>query len=541
MKTLLIGLNAKYIHTAPAVYSLSAYAGRYLDDPCEVLEYTINQSYDEIYYTIAERRPDVAALSVYIWNVTFVGRLLHDLRRAFPECRLIIGGPEVSYGLPAAIAEEDYDFLIAGEGERAFTALLCELSAAPYPAEWGFAREGKICTAAPIGNLDELPFFYEGQMDRFRHRILYYEASRGCPYHCTYCLSAAEEGLRLKSADRVLAELSYLVDHGAALVKFLDRSFNARPETALAILSYIAQIPADNPIRFHFEIEADTLTEELLAAFERMPRGRVQLEIGIQSTNPDTLRAVRRNPSVERLFANVRRLLAAGNLKVHTDLIAGLPYEDLAAFAKSFSEAYALGAHELQLGFLKRLTGAPLAAEEGWHNRYSTVPPYEILENDFLSVADLARLKRVEDALDRFGNSGRFTDFFAALLLKFADAWTMFSALADFLADRGLGYQALGAMEEFGLLADFAGDDDALLTALLCDFYAYTSSDALPRGLSRIADRPGDATEQSLGLLRECGQRDRKLVCRFIGGKPVLYDYTGKDPVTERYGVLNER
>ncbi len=538
MRTLLVGIDAKYIHTNPAIYSLAAYAERFAPGTglLGTAEYTVNQEYSELLYGILREEPNAVCFSTYIWNVQTVRRLLRDLRRVRPQTRLILGGPEVSYGLGhTEIAEDDCDYVICGEGERAFAALLLTLAGREVPDDWGFETDGKRVWARPIENLDELPFFYEGRMELFRDRILYYEASRGCPYRCSYCLSAAEEGVRAKSAGKVLRELTYLVGNGAKLIKFLDRSFNARPELATVILSYLAALPEDCPTRFHFELEAETLTEPLLALFENLPAGRVQLEIGIQSTMSEALAAVHRNPSTEKLFRNIRRLVGSGRVKVHADLIAGLPYEDLGRFARSFSEAYELGCHELQLGFLKRLQGAPLAAEEGFGYVFSPAPPYELLKNDWLSPRDLGKLKRVEDCFDRFANSGRFVRFFAALAKEFDSAWELFETLADYLELRGLAFLPLGAQEEFELLAAFARKEPALLRELLQDFYAFTSSDRLPEGLAPLAARPENAAELSLELLRSANARDRKLVTRFTEGGAALWDYTAKDPVTGRY------
>lgn len=529
VKKLIIGLNAKFIHPAVAVYSLQDYAARFGVET-DIKEFSINQSYDEIYYTILSQKADLVAFSVYIWNVELVARILKDIRKAVPSVRLVLGGPEVSYGLPLSVAEADYDFCLSGEGERVFTALCLSLENRPVPTEWAFHKEGKNCFCASIKDLDELPFIYGSRMDAFRNRIIYYEASRGCPFHCSYCLSAAEEGLRLKSPQKVLEELAFLVANGATLIKFLDRSFNARIDSALAILRYIASIPLDNPIRFHFELEADTLSETLIEAFQAMPRGRVQLEIGIQSTHPATLKAVHRNPSVERLFDNIRALGKNRNLKIHVDLIAGLPYETIREFKKSFNDVFSLYADELQLGFLKRLTGAPLATEDGLGNLFSSSAPYEILKNDFLSVEDLAHLKQIEDVLDRFYNSGRFRSFFRCI--GDGDAWAFFEKLAAFVKNKSLAFQPLGVMEEFGLLSEFAPH---LRIALLRDFYAFTSSDQLPESLADIARKPQNAAETATALLKQAGHRELRLMCRFVDGVACLYDYTEKDAVTESY------
>ena len=528
MRTLLVGLNAKYIHSAAAVYSLAAYAREHAAASGEIreLELSINQSHDELLYRILREEADCLAFSVYIWNVGTVTRLLRDLRALRPEAVLILGGPEVSYGLAqTGIAEEDYDYLIAGEGERAFAGLLLKLSACPVPAYLGLSVQGKTVRGAVMADLDELPFYFAGRMERFAGRILYYEASRGCPYHCSYCLSAAEDGLRLKSTARVLEELSYLCEHGASLIKFVDRSFNARPD-AVRILEYLSALPEENPVRVHFEIEADTLTEPLLQAFSRLPAGRVQVEAGIQSTNPETLGACHRNPSTDRLFANLRRLLEGGNLKVHADLIAGLPYETAERFRRSFSESYALGVDELQLGFLKRLSGAPLASETELGLVFSPHPPYEILRSPWISADELMALKKVEDVLERFSNAGRFRAFMETLSGKMQDAYVMFEKLAAYLEERDKLFMPLSNAEEFALLAGFAGNDIGLLRALLRDFYASSSAEPPEGALRELAGKPEGAAAISRELMKKAGLPGHRLQVRFLEGEPLLYDYS---------------
>ncbi len=527
MKTVLVGINAKYIHSAAAVYSIAAFAGRFpqTGEIC-VREFTVNQSHDELLYGILAEKPDRVAFSVYIWNVRIVAQLLKELRRVLPECVLIIGGPEVSFGTKhTGIAAEDFDFCLAGEGERVFAGLLMQLEGREAPADWALRREGRTVRAALMQDLNELPFYFEGRMAEFENRIIYYEASRGCPYSCSYCLSAAEGGLRMKSTETVLRELEYLCTRGARLIKLVDRSFNARPDAA-RILEYLAQLPEENPVRVHFEIEADSLGEELLEAFAALPKGRVQLEAGIQSTCPEALRACHRSHSVDRLFANLRRLQQAGNLKLHVDLIAGLPEESAERFHRSFSEAWELHADELQLGFLKRLQGAPLCSLPTEDLCFSPEPPYEILRSRWLSPEDLYELKKVEDVLERYGNSGLFPIFLARLEARFPDAWSMFSQLAAFTAGRGLSFRPLGLLDEFALLSDFAGDDEALTEALLCDFYRCSPAEPPAGPLSRLAAKPADAASAARKIMKEAALPGHRLKLRFIRGEALLYDYT---------------
>ena len=552
MKTMLVGINARYIHVNAALYSLRASAAAYakrLDGPAGELvlrEFTVNQGAEAIYYSILREQPRAVAFSVYLWNVRLVRDLCRDLRRACPDCLLILGGPEVSWGTEhAEFAAEDFDYVIEGEGERPFYGLLASLQQPGFrpPEEWRFRIEGKRVTAAPPETLDELPFLYEEDDGRFRNRILYYEASRGCPFSCSYCLSAPEKGVRLRSLDLVLQELSVLVSRKTPLIKFVDRTFNCSPGRSLAILRWIRQLPEEEKTCFHFEIEAGVLTPELIEELTALPRGRVQAEIGIQSTSARTLEACRRNPSLETVFANIRRLTEAGNIRVHVDLIAGLPYESYERFLRSLEEALALGAHQLQLGFLKRLQGTPLAAEaERYGYAFSPHPPYEVLRNDFIGPGELRQLKKIEDVLERYYNSGRFMLFLGELRRQYENAVALWQELADFYESRDLIFASLGAADTFRAAVDFVWQKELpeperrrLLEALLLDYYAFTSADRLPEGLEELGRRPEGSRETATALLRSVGDRSRRCMVRFLQGRPYICDYTTRDPVTARY------
>lgn len=552
MKTLLVGINARYIHVNAALYSLRASAVAYekrLGAPAgelAVKEFTVNQGVEAIYYSILREQPQAVAFSVYLWNVRLVRDLCRDLRRACPSCLLILGGPEVSWGTEhTELAEEDFDYVIEGEGERAFYGLLASLQQPGFrpPEEWRFRVEGRRVHAAPMESLDELPFLYEEDEERFHNRILYYEASRGCPFSCSYCLSAPEKGVRLRSPELVLRELSVLVDRGTPLIKFVDRTFNCFPRRSLAILRWIRQLPPQVKTCFHFEIEAGVLTPELIGELTAMPRGRIQAEIGIQSTSARTLDACRRSPSVEAVFTNIRRLTETGNIRVHVDLIAGLPYEDYGRFLGSLEEALALGAHQLQLGFLKRLQGTPLAEEaEQYGYAFSPHPPYEVLRNDFIGPEELRQLKKIEDVLERYYNSGRFVLFLQKLRQQFESACALWQDLADYFESRKLIFASLSAADTFRTAVEYVQQKalpeetkGRLREALLLDYYAFTSSDRLPEGLEEPGRRPEGSRETAAALLRTVGDRSRRCMVRFLQGRPLIYDYTARDPVTDRY------
>lgn len=560
MKTLLVAINAKYIHTNAAVYSLqksaAAYEKRLSLSLGEVVvrEFGINQSIESIYYEILAEKPDVVAFSVYIWNVEMVKKLCSDLKAAKPGLSVWLGGPEVSFGLEEkGFNEKAYDVVMEGEGERVFCYLLACAAGqeAKLPTDWKIYQNDKAFHAEPIPNLEELPYIYD-DLTPFQNRILYYEASRGCPFRCAYCLSAAEHGVRELPLDRVLRELEDLERRKVPQVKFVDRTFNCHPGRAAKILQWIQQLPSDSITNFHFEVEADLLSEELVDIMVQMPKGRIQLEIGIQSTNTKTLRSCGRTERLDRVFKNVKRLVEAGNSNIHVDLIAGLPYEDYTRFGQSFDEVYRMGAHQFQLGFLKLLTGTPMNQMiDTYGYIFSKHSPYEILSNHFLSPEDLYRLKCIEDVLERLYNSGRFARFLSLLETHYAGPFAMMSEIAEVFRKKGLIFTAIGLTELFDEMVLFSErfeDQEKLKQALLLDHYAATPSDRLPKELQPLSQLPerlqqeNSRREQKLeaaGLLRAIGRRERKMMIRYCAGRAVAIDYTERDPVTGQFEILD--
>ena len=561
MKTLLVAINAKYIHTNAAVYSLQKSAAAYEKrlslsvGEVAVREFGINQSIESIYYEILAEKPDTVAFSVYIWNVEMVRKLCSDLKRAKPKMKIWLGGPEVSFGLDGKDFDDNtYDAVMEGEGERVFSYLLARVNGQEkkLPVDWKVYQYGKAFHAELIPNLEELPSIYE-DLKPFQNRILYYEASRGCPFHCAYCLSAAEHGVRELPLERVLRELADLESRRVPQIKFVDRTFNCHPSRAAKILQWIRQLPPDSCTNFHFEVEADLLSDELVDIMVQMPKGRIQLEIGIQSTNPETLRSCGRTDRLDRVFRNVKRLVEAGNSNIHVDLIAGLPYEDYERFGRSFDDVYRMRAHQFQLGFLKLLTGAPMnQMVDTYDYTFSVHPPYEILSNRFLSAEDLYRLKCIEDVLERLYNSGRFDRFLTLLEGHFSGPFAMMSKIAERFQQKGLIFTAMGLTELFDEMTALSEEFDnceELKQALLLDHYAATPSDRLPSALKELAQLPkrlqqeSSRREQKLeaaGLLRAIGRRERKMMIRYCAGKAVAIDYTERDPVTGRFEVLDD-
>lgn len=449
MKILLVGINAKYIHSNLAIYSLRSYAMKYLENMdnvvIEILEDTINQTAAQIIQNIYMARPDMICISCYIWNVATVQKIVPELHKLLCHVPVWLGGPEVSFDQEWQMQRfPDVTGIMYGEGERIFAELIAayaerknELFSEINGIVYRDAKDHVIINPpAEIMNLDELPFPYENIED-FQHRIIYYETSRGCPYSCAYCLSSVEKKLRYRSLDKVYAELQIFLDAGVKQVKFVDRTFNCNHSHAVGILRYIKE--HDNGVtNFHFEVAGDLLTEEEITMIGSLRPGLVQLEIGVQSTNEQTLKAIHRKTDLKLLKYNIGELLKNGNVHLHLDLIAGLPFENVDSFIRSFNEVYQMGGHELQMGFLKLLHGTPMMRMKEEHDIVCTdFPPYEVLSTKALSYEDVLRLKAVEEMLEIYHNSGQFrlTEHFllsAAGADDPADCDSLFASPFDF-------------------------------------------------------------------------------------------------------------
>lgn len=472
MKFLLAAVHAKYIHTGIAVYSLRSYAGEELREHIEVAEYTINQQREDILADLYRRKPDAVGFSCYIWNISMVKKLVREFHKLRPEVPIWLGGPEVSYEYQGIFAElPEVTGIMTGEGEETFRELL-----QAYVEEEGTGRRGKLpmlqtvipgtVTAGGCFGIrkplpmDELPFYYEEleetEEEQADHKIIYYESGRGCPFRCSYCLSSIEKQVRLRSVDLVKRELQYFLDKKVKQVKFIDRTFNCDKEHALSIWRFLQE--NDNGVtNFHFEIAAELLGKEELELFSEMRAGLIQLEIGVQTTNPKSLRAIRRPADLNRLKMTVLSVHGFRNIHQHLDLIAGLPYEDIQSFRQSFNDVYGMRADQLQLGFLKLLKGSEMydRAEE-----YGIVcqsePPYEVLYTKWLSYENVQELKKVEKMLDLFYNSGQFTHTLPVLQKFFEDPYAMFLGLAKFYEEKGFFINAPARSYRYEAVLEFA-------------------------------------------------------------------------------------
>ena len=447
LKILLAACNAKYIHSNLAVYNLKSCSGEYSPNVV-IKEYTINQIQDDILKDIYLEQPDVICFSCYIWNISFVKELVPDLKKILPHVDFWAGGPEVSYDAVEFLKKNPAFFgVMVGEGEETFHEL------AGYYIERkpenlkeirgvAFHDETKVPDIVHTGwrelmDLSKVPFAYSN-LTEFKNRIIYYESSRGCPFSCSYCLSSIDKCLRFRKIELVKKELQFFIDHEVPQVKFVDRTFNCKHDHAMAIWKYITE--HDKGItNFHFEVAADLLNEEEIELIRRMRPGLIQLEIGIQSANPETIREIHRTMDLKKVRAKVERIREKGNVHQHLDLIAGLPYENYESFGHSFNEVYAMHPDQLQLGFLKVLHGSFMydnAEAYGlvWQDR----PPYEVLSTNWLPYGDVIRLKKVEEMVEVHYNSGQFANTMEHLVKEFPSPFDLYVELGEYYEKNGL-------------------------------------------------------------------------------------------------------
>lgn len=475
MKFLLAAVNAKFIHSNPAIYSLRACAGERLQKHIELAEYTINMSLQEILADLYMRHPDAVGFSCYIWNRTMIENLLRELPKLLPDCALWLGGPEVSYDAEEILRVfPQVSGVMIGEGEVTFREVL------EYYVEGGKRLQEIPGLYLPTGytpmrtltNLSDIPFLYQ-DLKPFENRIIYYETSRGCPFRCSYCLSSLDKAVRLRDIEIVKRELSFFLDAKVKQVKFVDRTFNCNHEHAMAVWQYLKE--HDNGVtNFHFEISADILREDEIALLHSLRPGLVQLEIGVQTTNPETLRAIHRVSDVTRLEKIVAAVHAGHNIHQHLDLIAGLPYEDYDSFACSFDRVYAMRPQQLQLGFLKVLKGSEMESRAKEYGLQAmSCPPYEVLCTKWLPYEDVLKLKKTEEMVELYYNSGQFVHTLSVLVQAFTGAFAMFEALAQFFEENGYFTNHPARGYRYEILLAFAKKYDADRAALYRELLTY--------------------------------------------------------------------
>ena len=462
MKILLTAVNSKYIHSNPAVYELKSYYEKETQKKAEqvwIAEYTINQPLDEIIGGIYEKRPDVVALSCYLWNIEYVQKLIPELKKVLPALKIWLGGPEVSYNAEFVLQKNPQaDVIIIGEGEQPFLAL-CEAKT----NEKSYAKIPGICyrsgqaivknATAALCEMDSLPFIYE-DLKPFQNKIIYYESSRGCPYGCSYCLSSVSRCVRFKSLDKVYEELQFFLDQKVAQVKFVDRTFNCSHERTKGIFQFLLE--HDNQItNFHFEISGDLMSDEETDILRQMRPGLVQLEIGVQTINPTTIHAIHRTMDLKQLSHNVARIHEGKNVHQHLDLIAGLPYEDAESFQKSFDYVYALQPEQLQLGFLKVLKGSDMYAQAGKYGIvYQDRPPYEVMYTNWISYDEILYLKKIEKMVEAYYNSRQYVHTMEYWGSFFSSAFAMYAVLVSYYEKRNLFAKSQSRTDRYTILQD---------------------------------------------------------------------------------------
>lgn len=595
MKFLLTAINAKYIHSNPGVYSLKMFAEsqgaaeavqgdqdpREDGLPCapfvEIAEYTINNQMELILEDIYRRKPDMVGISCYIWNIAYVLDLVRDIHKVLPETDIWLGGPEVSYDAPQLLVREPEVFgVMKGEGEEMFAALLncyrilgCTVrqmqrlgrrsaptgsacgkdAAAEAPDEACTAEfwyrmsqvagltyhgaDGKLCDqpVRPVMDMSRIPFLYPS-LKGFENRIVYYESSRGCPFSCSYCLSSIDKSVRFRDLKLVLPELDFFLEKKVPQVKFVDRTFNAKKSHAMAIWKHILE--HDNGVtNFHFEITADLLDEEELDLISRMRPGLIQLEIGVQSTNPDTIKAIRRKMDLDRLRYVVERINAGKNVHQHLDLIAGLPFEDYDSFGRSFNDVYSMEPEQFQLGFLKVLKGSYMHEKvPDYDLQYRGKAPYEVLSTKWLPYSDVLRLKGVEDMVEVYYNSRQFMRTLKLFEQEFDGAFAMYEYMAGYYDEQhltGLNHSRLARYEIFHDLISRKVEQERMSMfedALMCDLYLRENAKSRPS--FALAQAPyKEEIRHMVPELRTLGTQVHAEVLR--SGEVLLFDYREKD------------
>ena len=546
MKILLVACNAKYIHSNLAVYDLQAYASDYADH-IVLKEYTINQQKDDIMRDIYLEHPEVVCVSCYIWNLSFVKELMADLIKILPGADFWAGGPEVSYDAEKFLTENsEFKGVMVGEGEETFKELAghyVEKNPQNLKNMTGICyRDGDQIIHngwRQIMDLSSIPFIYK-DLSEFKNRIIYYESSRGCPFSCSYCLSSIDKKLRFRDTETVKKELQFFIDNKVPQVKFVDRTFNCKHDHAMAIWKYINE--HDNGVtNFHFEISADLLREEELQEMSTMRPGLIQLEIGVQSTNPDTIKAIHRTMDFEKLKGIVDRIHSFGNIHQHLDLIAGLPYEDYDSFRHSFNDVYALKPQQLQLGFLKVLKGSHMMEMcKEYGIVYKTQEPYEVLSTKWLDYDHVLKLKTVENMVEVYYNSGQFQNTLEYLENFFPDAFSIYERLGSFYMEKGYGDVSHTRMRRYEILLEFLEDVPEISMDQVKDQMVY---DLYLR--ENLKSRPGFARDQKPFERQVWDFRKREKVAKnahvevFADGTVLLFNYADRDPLTNNAHVTD--
>lgn len=536
MKIVLTTLNAKYIHTSLALRYLQAYCRPVHD--IHIKEFSINNSLLDILSELYAEKPAVLGVACYIWNINMTLELVRLIKKVLPNIIIILGGPEVSYD-PEPIMNQypEVDYIVQGEGEETLGHLLSCIKKRIKPQEtpnlvWRQGEEVIITAGSGIvADLNTIPFPYQdNDIPGLKDKIIYYESSRGCPFSCQYCLSSITKGVRFLALERVFSDIAFFVQHDVRQVKFVDRTFNAKKEYYLPILKFIAG--KNCKTNFHFEIAADILDEEVLQLLSDIPTGRVQFEIGVQSTNPATLKHIQRTNHWPKIVDAVSRIVAYGNIHVHLDLIVGLPEEGSEQFEQSFNDVYQLRPHMLQIGFLKLLKGSGirLSAQEH-HYIFMDTAPYQVLGNQYLSYDEIRKLHQLEEVFNQIYNSSKFKyslPFF--IQLHGGNAFKFYQDLTDFWEEHKLHLISHSPKALFIHVFDFCKVQFPLYVFQVCEeflrFDALTANGNLrPDALAWNEDKWNDETSRFW--------RNEELVHKYIPG----FKFTTWRDIKKKYHI----
>lgn len=575
MDILLTAINAKYIHSNLAVYSLRAYAAgkceRYKEE-IGIAEYTINQPLDQILMDLYKRKPEVLCFSCYLWNIEYVEQLITELGKIMPQTDIWLGGPEVSYHASHMLEQFPQVYgIMRGEGEETFLELAefyynnsgksleqCEKVQRLKEIVGITFRDGEeiIETAdRSVMDLSKVPFVYE-DLDVFKNKIIYYESSRGCPFSCSYCLSSIDKCLRFRDLELVKKELQFFIDHEIPQVKFVDRTFNCKHSHSMEIWSYIKEHDKGKT-NFHFEVAADLLNEEELNLISTMRPGLIQLEIGVQSTNEQTIKEIHRTMKFSQVTEVVNRVHAAKNIHQHLDLIAGLPFEDYNSFHKSFCDVYALRPEQLQLGFLKVLKGSYMEEKtKDYELLYQNRPPYEVLSTKWLPYSDVIRLKGLEEMVEVYYNSRQFEHTMELLEQVFGDAFVMFEEMSNYYEEHGYYGVNHNRVARYEILYAFIKEValvqyETLLTeeqfrqTLVMDLYlrenmknrpAFAGDSLVSKEVERtFYDTEAEEHQYLKGYEKYDKRQLRKMThLENIDGHLILFDYQNRNPLTNQ-------
>ncbi|WP_234121550.1 B12-binding domain-containing radical SAM protein [Clostridium hydrogenum] len=518
-KVLLTAVNSQYIHSNLAVRYLKAYT-KDIDFDIRIKEFSINDRLEKVFDAIMNEKPNLVAFSCYIWNIEYVEKLSNLIKRVDPNIQILYGGPEVTYDSRKFLLESVGDFVIEGEGEETFREFLL------WKLKYGF--QNKDCKIEglysrshkeiiyggkrELMNMNSLVFPY-AESDDLSNKIVYYEFSRGCPFKCKYCLSSTIRGVRFLDIERTKRELKFLSDKKVKLVKFVDRTFNANPKYAIELWKFISNL--DTETLFHFEISADILTDEEIETLKNVPKGRIQFEVGVQTTNNEVLYNVNRFVNFEDIKEKVTEIEKIKNIKQHLDLIAGLPGEDYKSFIKSFNDVYLVIPDELQLGFLKLLKGSPMRMEaDMWGMVYSPYPPYEILKTKDISFDEIMKLKRVEAVVDKYYNSGKFSNIVNYLIKKYETPYDFYYELGQFYYKKGYYNRNVSGSGYYGVFLEFNSEvlkeDDSILKEIIkYDYLKYNKRSWLPAFLDRYNQKSEE--NEIKDMLKERNEYDKDM------------------------------